>query len=333
MIRRLVPLLLVSQFAHAEPIKLRMAAIAPDGTSWARELKAWARAVEIGSGGEVRAKWYLGGIAGDEPTAISRVRRDQLDGAAGALMCEQLAPTLRVMRVPGLIQSRDEALHVLNALQPDITAEMTKSGFAYLGVAGFGLDVLFTRKPVANMAELRATNFWIRPYDDVLSSTLTRMGLKLSPLPLEDAGRAYEEGRVDGFIASPASGLSFQWASRSRAFTDVKMAYLVACLVIATRTMDRLPVRTRDALANESAKLAARFEEVGRDFDHQLLGSLFARQGLQRIEPSAQFKRELATAELEARKGVDPALVTPPLLKRVSDLVDAFRRTEKQKPR
>src|SRR3954466_7055760 len=106
-------LFFLTSLVHAEPVQLRMAAIAPDGTSWARELKAWARGVESGTHGEVKVKWYLGGIAGEETAALDRVDRDQLDGVAGALMCEALAPTLRVMRVPGLIQNREAGAKVL----------------------------------------------------------------------------------------------------------------------------------------------------------------------------------------------------------------------------
>ena len=39
-------LLLLGGVARAEPVTLRMAAIAPDGTEWARALKAYAQEIE-----------------------------------------------------------------------------------------------------------------------------------------------------------------------------------------------------------------------------------------------------------------------------------------------
>ena len=57
----------------AEPTVLRMAAIAPEGTSWARELKAFARNLERATDGAVRVKWYLGGVAGDEAEEVERI--------------------------------------------------------------------------------------------------------------------------------------------------------------------------------------------------------------------------------------------------------------------
>ena len=99
----------VKTTAAGDAGSLRMAAIAPDGTAWARELKALARDVEAQSNGELRIKWYLGAIAGDELTALERVKRAQLDGEAGASFCQRLAPPLRAARLVGMYQSHQEA--------------------------------------------------------------------------------------------------------------------------------------------------------------------------------------------------------------------------------
>jgi TRAP-type C4-dicarboxylate transport system substrate-binding protein len=93
---------------RAEPVRLRMAAVAPEGSEWARELHATSREVATATGGEVQIKWYLGGIAGDELAALARVRRGQLDGMGGASFCVRLAPSLRALQVFELgAQSRD----------------------------------------------------------------------------------------------------------------------------------------------------------------------------------------------------------------------------------
>jgi TRAP-type C4-dicarboxylate transport system substrate-binding protein len=301
---------LVSSFvavAHAEEptTVLRMAAIAPDGTSWARELKAFARGVESETGGALRVKWYLGGVAGDESEELSRIRRDQLDGGAGAMICELLAPSLSVTRVAGLLRNRAEASRVVNMLGPTLTEEFAKHGFVFLGAAGFGLDVIFSRAPIRSLADLRRGHYWIRKYDDVLRQTLTSMGVQLVELPYSDATNAYNEGRVDGFIATPASALAFQWAGLVKAYTDVKLAYLPGCMAISTRAFDKLPFAQQQAVRNEAATLAVRFEDVGRELDRQLLDEIFHRHGLVRVVPSADFRRE-----------IDPKLVSPALLSR-----------------
>jgi TRAP-type C4-dicarboxylate transport system substrate-binding protein len=329
MMRSLLALVLLARSAAAEPTMLRMAAIAPDGTLWAHAMKGFARAVEAGTGGEVKIKYYFGGIAGDEPTALERARKGQLSGAMGALMCEQLAPSLRVLRVPGLIRTRAEGMHVVNVLHGEIAAEMKGNGFTYLGAAGFGLDVPFTRRPVTNLAELRATPLWLREHDDVMRTVLGGLGMQLHSLPHDQASRAYEEKRVDGFIAPPASALSFQWSSQAHAFTDFKLAYLVACGAITNAVFDALPTAHKEQIMTQAATLEQRFEEANVSFDQKLLDRLFVKKGLARVEPSAAFRRELQ-AELDARrKTIPPELVPAALIERIATALDQYRRTQR----
>src|SRR5690349_20971187 len=109
---------LVTAVAPAEPVTLRMAAIAPEGTTWAHEIRTFSRDLEAESRGRVRMKWYLGGIAGDEQAALERVRRGQLDGLAGASFCDRVAPSMNVIRVPGLFANRDEVGYLIGKLKP-----------------------------------------------------------------------------------------------------------------------------------------------------------------------------------------------------------------------
>jgi TRAP-type C4-dicarboxylate transport system substrate-binding protein len=328
--RLVFALLLVGQVARAEPTTLRIAAIAPDGTLWARDMKAFARGVEEDTRGAVHIKYYFGGIAGDEPTALERARKGQLSGAMGALMCEQLAPSLRVLRVPGLIRTREEGRHIVNLLKPDISAEMRKNGFTYLAAAGFGLDVVFTRKPVTSLAELRATKLWIREHDDVMRTVLGGAGLNLVVLPHGQAARAYDEGRVDGFIAPPASALSFQWSSQAHAFTDFKLGYLVACGAITNAVFDALPVEHREQLFSHAALMTHRFEEANVGFDRQLLGKVLPKQGLTRVEPDDGFRRELLEQVEAQRAAITTELVPRALIERVVIALAEFRQKPKK---
>src|SRR5439155_19459030 len=107
-----------------ETYTLRLATVAPDGSPLANGLKRFTGDVESFTGGHVRAKWYFNGVAGDEMEELRRVGRDQLDGAAsGQMFCNQVMPSMRVTRLPGLFQSRDEAQDVINRLSTTLQKE------------------------------------------------------------------------------------------------------------------------------------------------------------------------------------------------------------------
>ena len=319
-----VPLLAFAQPAAADPVQLRLAGIAPDGASWTRELKAFGRDVENKTAGRVRVKWYWGGIAGDELAVLERIRRGQLDGQAGAQFCDRVAPSLRVMRVLGLFQNRDETSFVLQKLTSALEREFRQSGF-FGFAAGMGSDILFTREPVRTLADLRRLKLWVWDLDETLIVQVKKLGLHAVPLPVDQAARAYEEGRIDGFIAIPTAALAFQWSAQSRWFTDVRFAFLPGCLAIANRVFDGLSVADQRSVREAIAKLRVRFEDLGRTQDEALLGGLFARQGVKPAALSPTVLSEFFDVAREARHSIPSGLVSAELLREVQSWLADYR--------
>jgi TRAP-type C4-dicarboxylate transport system substrate-binding protein len=289
-----------------------MATIAPDGTEWARMSRAFARGLEESSGGSVHVKWYFGAVAGDEMTELDRLRRGQLDGIAGSAYCKRLAPSLRALEVAGMIRSPAEAAEVLRALRPEMERELAATPFRALFISlGFGHRVLFSRTPVRSLADLRAGRYWVWEYDDVLSRQLTEIGMHVVPMTLNEAGPAYEDHRIDGFIVIPQAALAFQYSSRVRYYTDLQTAFLPGCLVLRTTSVDQMIYHDQKALLEEAAKLKVHFEDAGARMDDQLLTSLFRRQGLQAVPMSAAFREEWFRATRDAYNKLRDELVPP----------------------
>ena len=79
------------------------------------------------------------------------MKKGQIDGAAsGQMACERLAPTLRVSRLPGVFQDRDEAETVLSRLRPLIDQEAHTAGFTILAITGLGPEHLLHPQPGAH---------------------------------------------------------------------------------------------------------------------------------------------------------------------------------------
>ena len=322
-------LLCLAPAARADEVTLRMGTMAPDGTAWARELKAFARQVESSTHGQVRIKWYFGGISGDEPAMGDRIRRGQLDGAAsGGPLCESLAPSMRVMRVVGLLTTQKEAAYVAGRLWNVFEGEFHKSGMVGLGTTTLGPHILFSRRPIRSMADLRKTRFWAWDRDDVLRAELASFGVDMLALPVGDAYRAYDEKRVDGFIAPASVALAFQWSAQARYVTDLRLDYITACLFIADRAFDPLPLAERDAIRSASGKLTVRFADIGVQQDQMLLGGLFSKQGVTTVPVDPRLATEFFELARSTREKLDRKLVAPTLLSRVLGILADFRATQ-----
>lgn len=304
--------------ARAEPVVLRMATVAPDGTAWARELRAGSREIEEQTAGRLRVKWYFGAIAGDEVTVAERIAHGQLDGtASGGMLCARAAPALRILRIPGLVQDRRQANYVLRRLHPIADAEFHKKGLVNLGFTLLGASVLFTRDPVRTFADLKRARLWRWDLDEVATALLRAAGLNVMPLPLEAAAAAYDEKRIDGFSALPAAALAFQWSAQTRYFTELPMDYLVGCIVVSTRAFDALPVEDRQVLVAATAKMSLRAQDLEQRMSEALFGTLFEKQGMHRVPPSKLLWAEFFEDARDARSKLAAQLVDPELLARV----------------
>jgi TRAP-type C4-dicarboxylate transport system substrate-binding protein len=312
--------------AHADPThKLRLATLVPEGTTWARELHAFEREVAHASDGHLETKIFLGGIAGDEMQVADRIAREQLDGiGSGGMLCQRMIPTMRVMAVPGLFQTRAEAVHVLGALREQMAAEARSNGYELLGTSGLGPVILFSRTPVRTLDELRALKAWVWDLD-LFVEGMRQMGLPVVPTPLTDALRAYDEGKLDGFWAVPTAALSFQWSARARYLTELRTRYLSACLLISARAFDRLSYPEQQILRAAAARLDRRFEGVQSDWDAQLLGGLFQKQGLTMVPPSEVLRSQFLSLAAKSRARLDPKQFPTDTIEKVLTLLADYR--------
>jgi TRAP-type C4-dicarboxylate transport system substrate-binding protein len=318
----------VAGVARAEPIVLRFGTVAPDGTAWARNAKQTSTDLAAATHDQVVSKWYFGGIAGDELQMLERVRKEQLDGiVSGGMLCEKLSPSMRVLRLVGLFQTRDESAYVAGRLKPLFDEDFRKQGFVNLGDVGIGPDLIFSREPVRSMADLKRVQLWTWNLDDVFVATWPMLGVHVVPLPIDQAYRAYESRRLDGFLAVPTAALGFQWSTEARYVTDLRVGFLRACIIISTRAFDPLPLEARNALLNSSAKGMTRLEEMGRDADEQLLGKLFAKQGLKTVTVDESFRADFFAQARAAREQLAAAgkLVRPDLIQKVLTLLADYR--------
>jgi TRAP-type C4-dicarboxylate transport system substrate-binding protein len=308
-------------------VTLRMAGIAPEGTAWARELRTLAQDLENQTHGEVRMKWYLGAIAGDEQVALERVRHAQLDGLAGASFCERLAPSLAVVRVVSMFENRDEVAYVLGRLKPLLDEEFRKSGFANLADSVFGADLLFSRRPVRSMDDFRATHWWMWTYSGLYQATLRELGVRsIITTPLEQLAQVYASGEVDGFIAPPSAALAFQWSTQARYFTDLDTAMLPGCLVLANSAMDPLPLEQQEQIRAAAARFRMRWNDVTAALESSLVDGLFEKQGLKKVTATPQFRADFRSATKAARAKLSDKLVRRELLKQVEKLLEDYRR-------
>ena len=228
---------------------------------------------------------------------IERVKRGQLDGvASGGMMCQRLAPTMRVVRVVGLFQSREEALYV----------HRPADAAARRGVRGRPASPTSARRASAATSSSRArrcapstscerARLWVWDLDDVFRAELPAMGMQRDAAAVEARWRAFESGKLDGFIGIPSAALAFQWSTRARYFSDLRVELPHGLpgrgadgVRSAAASRIRRPVRAA------AGKLMRHMEDMGQQQDDALVGSLFEKQGMHRVEVSQELSHRVS---------------------------------------
>jgi TRAP-type C4-dicarboxylate transport system substrate-binding protein len=329
-VRFLASLLLVSAIgtsSRAEPIvHLRFATIAPEGTGWAREVKAFTREIESASNGRIAIHVYLGGIAGDDTEMGRRMRRDQLDGALSAgMLCQDVSPAFAVFRIPGLMQDRAEESYVQTRLFPTMREEARAHGMILLTTGSLGADVVLSRVPIDSLEALRKLRLWVWDLDRTQVAFTRAMGMQTIPMPVNDAGRAYEEGKTDGFVAIPSAIFGFQWFSRKVYLSQLPFAPLHGCALMTAMAWDRLAPDLREIVETASVKFGLRIGETTRAQDEELLGGLFARQGVRTVPVSPLLRAQFLDAAHAARDKLGSQLVEQELLLQVQSFLADYR--------
>jgi TRAP-type C4-dicarboxylate transport system substrate-binding protein len=312
--------------AQAEPILLKLATAAPDGTLWARELRAFAREVESETRGQVLIKWYWGGIAGDELELDQRIKRGQIDGtASGGALCQEVSPTMRVVGVRGVFNTRDEVSYVLNRLRPTFEEEFKRGGYLYVSAAGLGPDLPFSRRPIQSLDDLRKLKLFHWNIDQRTYLLDRDLGFNLVALRLEEVSAAMEDGRINGFINSPAVTLAFQWLPQVKYVVAMPMGWTWGCLMIASRAFERVTLEQQQIIRSAGAKAGVRLDEVGRQQDDAMLGGVFQKLGIKVLTAPESMRAEFLAAARAARERLGERLVPASALQQVLAMLADYR--------
>jgi TRAP-type C4-dicarboxylate transport system substrate-binding protein len=304
---------------------LRLATVAPEGTHWAKELKAFSDEVERRTHGELRIKIFWGGVTGDDLGSVAWVQRGQLEGvASGGMLCEQLAPSMRVLRILGVFRSPEEVRAVREKLEPTFDGEFRRSGYVSLGYSTLGGALLFSRIALRTMADIRKARIWVWDLDLLGREYAEMVGINAVRLPIVGVKPALDKGELDALISIPSAALAFQWHTKMRYFIGEPLAFVTGCLVVDAKVFERYPPDVQKVLRELSLQMSSRVEEMVRGDDVALLERL-RKLGYEQLEPSDQVRSEFFDANLKAREKLGESLVPAALVRRAIALLQAYR--------
>ena len=321
----LAALLALSCAAAAPALTIKLGTVAPANSSWDLVLRRLAADWSRISDGEVELKIFAGGIAGDEPDMIRKMRIGQLHAAtltAGSM--NAIYPGSLALATPMLIRTNEEMLAVLAAVTPFLEQQLERRGFVALMWAPIGWVKFFAREPLRGIDDLRRQALWIGDAGATEIRAWQQAGFEVVALPVTEVTTALQSGMVDAYLASPLAAASFQWFGLTPHMNDLSLAPLYGSLVISKRVWERVPEAVRPRLRAVAQAAAERLSASAHEQD-DLAVHVMRAHGLQVYEATAALEREFQQIAGREFQSLIGDVIDPEAYRMVTESVAAFR--------
>lgn len=252
--------------APAQAKVIKLATLIPVGSSWYGPLRDMAEAWQTTSNGAIKVKIYPGGIAGDDPEVVRKIRIGQLQAATITTEgLRRIIPDIMALHLPLLLRSADELDYIRNQISPELKKRIEAKGFTVLNWADAGWIRFFCKKPVVHPDDLKALKVFVWGGDTVLVKAWRDAGYQPVPLAATDILGGLQSGLIDCVPTVPIAALSYQWFGLAPHMTELKWAPFTGATVISTRVWRKFSKETR-------ARMRAAAEQTGKRLKSRIRG-------------------------------------------------------------
>ena len=272
---------------------VKIATLAPDGSTWMRELRQTAAEVSAGTQGRVTVKYFPGGVMGSDTVVLRKMRLGQLQG--GVLTSSELAQAYNdsaIYSLPFLFTTWDQVDKARTVVDP-----LLAKGFEAKG-----------------MTMLAASKLWIPQNDEIAERTFKAGGATPILLPLGDVFTSLQTGLVDTVANTPSGAVALQWHGKLKYMVDLPLSYVVGYMVMDQKVWQKLSAADQAVVSRAFSGAAARMDASIQRDDEAALKAM-QKQGLKVISLDAAETarwREIGarvTRRLESDKAISPALL------------------------
>jgi TRAP-type C4-dicarboxylate transport system substrate-binding protein len=242
--------------AKAAQVRVKLATLAPRGTSLHQSLlsmrEKWRQAPE----GGVDLVIYTDGTMGSEADMVRRMRLNQLQAAmlsvGGLTEIEPEASALQHM--PMMFRSFEEVDYVREKLRPMLEKKMLDKGFVVLFWGDAGWIRYFSRTAALHPDEFKKMKMFVSAGDNKQVDIMRSAGYRPVQLEWSDALTGLQTEMVDALATIPLHALAGQFYTVAPHMVHVNYAPLVGATVITKKAWDALPAATQEAMLRAAAE-------------------------------------------------------------------------------
>jgi TRAP-type C4-dicarboxylate transport system substrate-binding protein len=322
-------LLLIFFSAGADANRLKIATLAPAGTTWMKEMKTGASLIAERTGGRVKLKFYPGGVMGNDQSVHRKIKIGQLHGGAftsGGLA--QVESSIQSLGLPMMFKSFDEVDYVRAKMDPVIKQQMEAKGFVLLGISEGGFVRILSKKPMQDLESIRNSKVWVPAGDRIGQIAMSALGITPISLPISDVFTGLQTGLIDTVTVNPTAAIAFQWHTSTSFMTEVPISYLIGVMAIQKKAFDKLSPDDQQIVREEIGKVFKRLDTINRS-DNQAAKAALQNQGITFVTPDpGEIERWKSISDQSIEEMVETGVISSEIVDQVRGHLQSFHNNQ-----
>lgn len=315
--------------AEKSTVTIKLATLAPKGSSFMNIFDDLAAQIKEKTGGEVTFKVYWGGVQGDEKDVLRKIKLGQLHG--GGLLGSglgQIVPAVRVTEIPYLFRNYDEVDYVRSRLKDRMNRLFEEHGFIVLGWMDLGFIYTFSKVPLTSLDVARKQKWWALEGDPIGREMFKALGISPVSLSITDVATSLSTNLIDCAASTPYGAVAFQWYTRFSYMGEFPSSNILGATVVTKEIWDRISPESRNIILEVSRAAHDTIAKNTRAEDARCL-ALLKREGITVVrhvdnEKDVQF---IFDAAAQARQTLVGELYSQELLDLTLSLLNEYRKS------
>ena len=310
--------------ASAQTIKL--ATIAPEGSSWMNSMRAGAAEINERTEGRVKFKFYGGGVQGNDKQVLRKMRIGQLHG--GAFTSNGLIDVQKdsqLYALPMLFSNYEEVQFVRARMDDKLRSLIEEAGYVNFGFAGGGFARIMSNQPIANLKDLQGRKVWVPDGDRISYEASKALGISPVIMPLTDVMTGLQTELIDTIMSPPAATIILQWNTKVSYITELPLSYIFAMIAVDRKYFDRIQPADQIIVREVMERIYEGFDTQGKE-DNQKAYKALIDNGMKPVTPDQGQIPEWRKAIQESnRKLAGEGAIDLRLLDEIECYIAAFR--------
>ena len=317
--------------APAAPVKIKLATIAPTGSSYHKSLLTMRDAWKKSSNGSVDLTIYANGSLGGEADVVNLMSIGSLQ--AGMLTTIGLSEIEKgvagLQSIPMGFHNLDEVDYVGEKLHPLLQEKLEKKGFVVLFWCDAGWVRFFGKKPFSAPDDLKKMKLFTWAGNTEQVQIYKSTGFNPVPLETADILPGLQTGLIEAAPLPPVFALAGQVDTRAPNMLELNWAPLVGACVVRKEAWEKIPADLRAELLKTAAAAGNEIKANGRKESDEAVKAM-EKRGLKVTHVTPDLENQWRTAAEVSYPKIRGPIVPPDIFDQALAAIKEYRKTHEK---